>query len=79
MFIVFGRGISLVLWTREISISKKNSHNLHRVITHSLVLVIILGPLAHMEIVNTRITFYFRQTDAEKIFLVSIKYFLAKY
>ncbi len=41
MFIVFGRDTSLILWTREISLRKNNSHDLHRVITHSLVLVII--------------------------------------
>ncbi len=41
MFIVFGRDISLVLWTSEISLLKNNSHDLHRVITHSLVLVIL--------------------------------------
>ncbi len=41
MFIVFGRDISLVLLTRQISLHKNNSHDLHRVITHSLVLVII--------------------------------------
>ncbi len=40
MFIVFGRDISLVLQTREISLRKNNSHDLHRVITLSLVLVI---------------------------------------
>ncbi len=41
MFIVFGSDISLVLQTREISLLKNNSHDLHRVITHSLVLVIL--------------------------------------
>ncbi len=41
MFIVFGRDISLILRTREISLHKNNSHDLHRMITHSLVLVII--------------------------------------
>ncbi len=39
----FGMDISLVLQTREISLLKNNSHDLHRVITHSLVLVIGLG------------------------------------
>ncbi len=48
MFIVFGRDISLVLRTREISLHKNNSHDLHRVITHSLVLVIILAILMSM-------------------------------
>ncbi len=41
MWIVFDRDISLVLHTREISLHKNNSHDLHRVITHSHVLVII--------------------------------------
>ncbi len=41
MFIVFDRDISLFLRTREISLPKNNSHDLHRVITHSLVLAII--------------------------------------
>ncbi len=41
MFIVVGRDISLVLLTHEIFLCKNNSHDLHRVITHSLVLVII--------------------------------------
>ncbi len=41
MFIVCS-DIALVLWTLEISLHKSNSHDLHRVITHSLVLVIIL-------------------------------------
>ncbi len=41
MFIVFGRDISLVLRTSEISLLKNNSHDLHRVITHSFVLVIV--------------------------------------
>ncbi len=45
MFIVFGGDISLVLLTLEISLCKNNSHDLHRVITHSLVLVIISGML----------------------------------
>ncbi len=43
MWIVFGRDISLVQRTREISLHKNNSHDLHRVITHSLVLVIVPG------------------------------------
>ncbi len=43
MFIVFGRDISLVLRIHEISLCKINLHDLHRVITHSLVLVIKLG------------------------------------
>ncbi len=42
MFIVFSRDISLILRTREISLHKKNSHDLYIVITHSLVLVIAL-------------------------------------
>ncbi len=42
MFIVFGRDISLIMQTREISLRKNNSHDLHRVITHSLVLVILV-------------------------------------
>ncbi len=42
MFIVFGRDISLILQTREISLCKNNSHDLHRVITHSLVHVYTL-------------------------------------
>ncbi len=37
----FGMDISLILRTREISLHKKNSHDLHRVLTHSLVLVIL--------------------------------------
>ncbi len=41
MFTVFGRDISLVLQTREISLSKNNKHDIHIVITHLLVLVII--------------------------------------
>ncbi len=40
MWIVFVKDISLILQTHEISLDKNNSHNLHRVITHSLVLVI---------------------------------------
>ncbi len=44
-FIVFGRDISLVLRTHETSLHKNNSHDLHRVITHSLVLVIIPGAM----------------------------------
>ncbi len=39
MPIVFGRDVSLVLRTHEISLCKNNSHDLHRVITHSLVLI----------------------------------------
>ncbi len=39
MFIVFGRDISLILQTHEISLHKNNSHDLHIVITHSLVFV----------------------------------------
>ncbi len=46
MFIVFGRDISLILWTLAISLHKNNSHDLHRVITHSFVLVIRL--IAHL-------------------------------
>ncbi len=42
MFIVFGRDISRVHMTSEISLCKNNSHDLHRVITHLLVLVIVL-------------------------------------
>ncbi len=42
MFIVFGRDISRVRRMSEISLHKNNSYDLHRVITHSLVLVIIL-------------------------------------
>ncbi len=34
--------ILLILQTHEISLHKNNSHDLHRVITHSLVLVILL-------------------------------------
>ncbi len=35
------RKSGIVPWTREISLHKNNSHDLHRVITHSLVLVIV--------------------------------------
>ncbi len=42
MFIVFGRDISLLLWTLEIFLRKNNSRDLHRVIIYSLVLVIVL-------------------------------------
>ncbi len=42
MFIVFDRDISHVLQTREISLHKNNSDFPYRVITHSLVLVILL-------------------------------------
>ncbi len=42
--ITMGHGIAwdARLWTREISLHKNNLHDLHRVITHSLVLVILL-------------------------------------
>ncbi len=40
MFIVFGRDVSLILQTHEISLHKNDSHNVHIVFTHSLVLVI---------------------------------------
>ncbi len=40
-FIVFGMDISWVLQTHEIFLRKNNSHDLNRVITHPLVLVII--------------------------------------
>ncbi len=43
MWIVFCRDISLVLQTREISLRKNNSHDLHRVIRHSLVPVVVSG------------------------------------
>ncbi len=43
MFIVFGRDISLILQTHEISPHKNNSHDLHTMITQSLVLVILFG------------------------------------
>ncbi len=43
MFIVFGRDISFFLQTREISLHKNNSHDLHIVITHRLVLGIVYG------------------------------------
>ncbi len=43
IFIVCGRDISIVLQTHEISLRKTNSHDLYRVITHSLVLVIVLS------------------------------------
>ncbi len=42
LFIAFGRDISLILQTREISLFKNNSCDLHWVITHSHILVIIL-------------------------------------
>ncbi len=41
MFIVFSRDIKLVLQTHEISLCRINSHDLHRIITHSLILVIV--------------------------------------
>ncbi len=52
MFIVFGRDISQVLWTREISLCKNNSHDLHRVITHSLVLVILCRTTACFHVIS---------------------------
>ncbi len=52
MFIVFGRDISLVLWTREISLLKNNSHDLHWVITHSLVLVILCCTMACFHMIS---------------------------
>ncbi len=45
MFVVFGRDISLILRTLEISLLKNNSNDLHRVITHSLVLVILFNTM----------------------------------
>ncbi len=56
MFIVFDSDISLILRTREISLHKNNSHDLHRVITHALVLVILFMidcSLQSLDIVNT--------------------------
>ncbi len=44
MSIVFYRDISLILRTCEISLYKNNSHDLHIVITHSLVPAMVIGP-----------------------------------
>ncbi len=52
MFIVFGRDISLILRTHEISLLKNNSHDLHRVITHSLVLVILCCNMACVHVIS---------------------------
>ncbi len=41
MFIMFGRVISLIRQTLQISLHKNNSHDLHIVITHTFVLAII--------------------------------------
>ncbi len=57
MFIVFGMDISLVLWTHEISLHKNNSHDLHIVISHSLVLVIVCPPIDNSS--SLYIHFYF--------------------
>ncbi len=49
MFIVFGGHCQPLLRTREISLHKNNSHDLHRVITHSLDLVILFRIMACFE------------------------------
>ncbi len=46
MFIVFDRDISLILQTREISLHKNNSHDLHIVIIHSFVRVLLCHTMA---------------------------------